>query len=235
MTAPAYPPDPKGNILEARREDWPIPASIAGVDIPDTTLARETLEFVRGESAPVVFNHVLRTFVIGELIGRARGLKFDSELFFLGAICHDLGQTERFIADAPFEVDGANAAEQWLRSKGVDDERVEIVWDAIAMHSTGPVAHRKRPEIALVAHGMLADLLGVDPNEVPPAVVDEVIRTVPRLRFKEDYKRVIIEMARRRHPMTCMGSSIADFGRSHIPGFEPVLFETLLDASPYDE
>jgi len=52
--------------------------------------------------------------------------------------------------------------------------------------------------------------------------------------MKENLKRVFVEMARRRHPNTCMGSGIADYGVSHIPGFKPLLFETLMAAAPCD-
>jgi len=96
-------------------------------------------------------------------------------------------------------------------------------------------SHRKRPEIALVALGAVADLIGPDPAEVAPAAIDEVMRAVPRLRMKEDFKRVFVEMARRRHPKTRMGSGIAVYGPSHIPGFKTLLFETLMAAAPCDE
>lgn len=230
-----YPPDPEGNVLAAHREDWPVPKQIAGVTLPDSALAREAMEFVRTESAPIVFNHAVRVYVLGELIGRARGMEIDSELFFLGAICHDLGQTERFIGNERFEVEGADAAAQWLRARGVEDHRAEIVWEAIALHGTGIIAERKRPEIALVALGATADLIGASPTDVPPETVQTVMRTIPRLRMKHDYVRVLVEMARRRPIETTIGTPLADFGHAHIPGFEPVVFERLMRAAPYDE
>ena len=86
-----------GNVLMAAPEAWPIPQEVAGVKLPDSKLARDTTDFTRGLSAPVVFNHVLRTYLFEELLGRVKGLKFDSELFYLGAVLRDLGQTERFM------------------------------------------------------------------------------------------------------------------------------------------
>jgi HD superfamily phosphodiesterase len=81
-------------------------------------LAREATDYVRGMSAPVVFNHVLRTYLFGELLGRAKQLNFDSELFYLGAVLHDLGQTEQFMGNQRFEVDGADAAAAFLKDRG---------------------------------------------------------------------------------------------------------------------
>ena len=138
------------DVLTAAPEAWPIPREVAGVKLPDSKLARDATDFTRGLSAPVVFNHVLRTYLFGELLGRAKGLKFDSELFYLGAVLHDLGQTERFMGRQRFEVDGADAAAEFLKDKGVPEESVEVVWDAVALHTshfaTCPNArqHRKR-------------------------------------------------------------------------------------------
>ena len=104
----------KDNVLKAAPEAWPLPTEVAGVKLPDSKLAREATDYVRGLSAPVVFNHVLRTYLFGELLGRAKKLNFDSELFYLGAVLHDLGQTERFMGKQRFEVDGADAAAAFL-------------------------------------------------------------------------------------------------------------------------
>ena len=139
------------DVLQAVPEAWPIPREVAGVELPDSKLARDATDYVRELSAPVVFNHVLRTYVFGCVLGRAMNLKFDGELFYLGAVFHDLGQTERFMGKQRFEVDGADAAAEFLQDKGVPKESIEIVWDAVALHTSGGIVQRKRPEIALVS------------------------------------------------------------------------------------
>ena len=47
-------------VLKAAPEAWPLPSEVAGIKLPDSKLAREATDYVRGLSAPVVFNHVLR-------------------------------------------------------------------------------------------------------------------------------------------------------------------------------
>src|SRR6516165_6920261 len=110
-------PMAKDDVLKAAPEAWPLPAEVAGVKLPDSKLARDATDYVRSLSAPLVFNHVLRTYLFGELVGRARKLKFDRELFYLGSVFHDLGQTERFLGKQRFEVDGADAVAAFLRDK----------------------------------------------------------------------------------------------------------------------
>jgi len=235
MATSQFPPDPEGNVLEAQREDWAIPSEIAGVKIPDSDLAHGIMDLVRGESAPIVFNHAVRTYVLGELIGRSQRMTFDSELLFLGAICHDLGQTERYIGNQQFEIEGADAAVELLREKGVGDDRTAIVWDAIALHGAFAIVRRKQPEIALVSMGALADFVGMNTAGLDAEAIDELMRAIPRHGMKHNYKRVLIEMARRRPVEVTSGTHLGELARTHIPGFEPLRFETLIDAAPYDE
>jgi hypothetical protein len=106
---------------------------IAGIRIPDSKLAVAALDLVKIESHASIYKHVLRTLVFGGLAARAEGIGFDEELFFLGAVLHDLGLTERFGATAGrFEVVGADAAEKFLLGEGAAAERSAVVWEAIA-------------------------------------------------------------------------------------------------------
>lgn len=76
---------------------------------------------------------------------------------------HDLGLTERFANTTHrFEIAGAEAAKLFLSEQGWTDARIDIVWDAIALHSTVRIAQMKRPEIALVQAGAGLDV-GVMP------------------------------------------------------------------------
>ena len=69
--------------------------TIAGVDIPDTELAREATELVRKAGSPLLFDHSRRVFLFASLKGRYRKIEADPELLYVGAMFHDLGLTER--------------------------------------------------------------------------------------------------------------------------------------------
>ena len=50
---------------------------------------------------------------------------------------HDIGLTGRYLRSRDrFEVDGANAARDFLRGSGIPEAGIELVWDAIALHTT---------------------------------------------------------------------------------------------------
>ena len=67
--------------------------SISGVMVPDSKLAREATELVRDTESPLLFNHSTRVYYFGSLAGKRRGLKFDPELLYIGAMFHDMGLT----------------------------------------------------------------------------------------------------------------------------------------------
>ena len=94
-------------------------------------------DLLREHGTPLLYAHSLRVFLFGSLRGRHRGLHVDPELLYVGAVFHDFGLTPNYRSrDHRFEVDGANAARDFLRAHGIDEESAEVVWDAIALHTT---------------------------------------------------------------------------------------------------
>jgi hypothetical protein len=85
--------------------------TIAGISVPDSKLAREIMELVRDTESPLLFHRSSRVFYWGALTGVRRGLTFDAELLYAGAMFHDMGLTKGYSSpNERFEVDGANAA-----------------------------------------------------------------------------------------------------------------------------
>src|SRR5271155_3682793 len=158
---------------------------IAGIRIPDSKLSVAALDLVKAESHASIYKHVLRTFVFGALAARAEGIKFDEELFFLGAVLHDLGLTERFgVRVGRFEVVGADAAQSYLAGKGVAPDRAAAVWEAIALHTSNGIALRRAPEVVLVHIGASIDVIGLGLEKLPPTGVAQTIEALPRDNFK---------------------------------------------------
>ena len=141
--------------------------TIAGITIPDTPLVRDVTEYIRDLENDLLFDHSRRVFLFGALEGRRRGLEADLELLYVGAMFHDLGLTERFRDSMlRFEVDGANAAEKFLRDHGVDDMAVRRVWLSIALHTTPGIPEFLDPEIALVTAGVETDVIGIGRDDL---------------------------------------------------------------------
>ena len=112
--------------------------SIAGVVIPDTELVREITAFIRDTEEDLLFDHSRRVFLFGALQGRRRGLQPDLELLYAGAMFHDIGLTETYRTSMlRFEVDGANAARDFLLAHGVGeaDARKGLAEHRVAHHT----------------------------------------------------------------------------------------------------
>jgi HD superfamily phosphodiesterase len=134
---------------------------IAGVKIPDSVMARQLTRFIRDTEEDLLFHHSTRVYLCCALTGMRKGLRFDPELLYTGAIFHDIGLTEKGRGNQlRFEVDGANAARVFLRSHGVSATDVEKVWTAIALHTTPGLPEHVHREIALVTAGVEMDVLG---------------------------------------------------------------------------
>ena len=116
--------------------DLTINTDLAGTTIPDSKLACEIMELVRDTETPLLFHHSSRVYYWGALAGKRRGLRFDPELLYAGAMFHDMGLTAQHrSADERFEVDGANAARDFLRSHGIAQQDIETDWTTIALHT----------------------------------------------------------------------------------------------------
>ncbi|MDT5065129.1 MAG: hypothetical protein QOK02_1284 [Mycobacterium sp.] len=153
---------------------------IAGVEIPDTALVREATELVRGATDDALFNHCRRVYLWGSLLGRHAGLEVDPQLFYVATMFHDLGVTKTYGRTEHFEIDGANAAWDFLLSNGFASVKAaKNVWQAIALHTGPGAAEHADPEIALLSAGIQTDTRGRDLDVLTSDEIHRVIAAHP--------------------------------------------------------
>jgi hypothetical protein len=196
-------------------------STIQGVRIPDSKLAREITELVRDTESPLLFHHSSRVYYFGALSGKHRGLSFDPELLYAGAMFHDMGLTEKHSsAHERFEVDGANAAREFLRSHRIPQADVDTVWTAIALHTTPGIPGHMHPVVALVTAGVEMDVLGLTYAEYSDAERNAVVSAHPRSeKFKEDIIQAFYDGIKRK-PETTFGNVKADVLADKDPTFK---------------
>jgi hypothetical protein len=190
------------------------------VQAPDSKLAREITELVRDTASPLLFNHSSRVYYFGALAGRRRGLKFDPELLYAGAMFHDMGLTKKHSSPHErFEVDGANAARDFLKSYGVSPSDIDLVWTAVALHTTPGIPQHMHPVVALVTAGVEMDVLGLTYAEYSEAEREAVVGAHPRSpHFKEDIIQAFYDGVRHK-PDTTFGNVKADVIADKEPHF----------------
>ncbi|MDB6063894.1 MAG: phosphohydrolase [Pedosphaera sp.] len=208
--------------------------SIEGISIPDTKLTREITELVRDTESPLLFHHSSRVYYFGALAGKHGGLRFDPELLYAGAMFHDMGLTHKHSsANERFEVDGANAARDFLRSHGIPQPEIDLVWTAIALHTTPGVPPHMHPVVALLTAGVEMDVLGLAYKEYSNGEREAVVRAHPRPEhFKEDIIQAFYD-GNKHKPETTFGNVNADVLADKDPKFKPVNFCSVIRNSPW--
>jgi HD domain len=211
-----------------------MPIAIGGISVPDSELAREITELVRDTESPLLFHHSSRVFYWGALTGVRRGLTFDAELLYAGAMFHDMGLTHRHSSpDERFEVDSANAARDFLRGHGISEQDIDTVWTAIALHTTPGIPPHMRPVIALVTAGVEMDVLGIAYPEFSDAEREAVVQAHPRSdRFKEEIIQAFY-VGIHQKPETTFGNVKADVLADKDPWFRPENFCRVIRGSAW--
>jgi len=210
-----------------------LPSPVAGIRMVDSQTARTATELARSASPTHLFHHAVRTFLFASLSGRARKQKFDEEVLYLACILHDLGLTDRFQGDLPFEIQGAQAASNFLQQQGYDATKAGIVWDGIAMHAS-VIGQYKQPEVALVGVGAGADVLGPDPSEISNSDKQEIVNAYPRLAFKKAFVETCAGVVRR-HPAGAGRSFMRDIAEKYLPNYHPRNICDLIAQAPFEE
>ena len=206
----------------------------AGIKVPDTALVRDAIDLSRSLLEPFLFNHVMRSWLFGILLSEAAEVTPDAELLAVSAILHDLGLTERYTAENRFEVDGANAAREFLKERGISTEQTQLVWDAIALHTTPTLALHKEPEVVMTHSGIAVDVLGAGLDRIPREKQRAILTAFPRLAFKDGFKGCLCNVVRQK-PMTAIDNILRDFGIRYVEGFTPPNFSDLVAGAPFSE
>ncbi|KAF2477651.1 uncharacterized protein BDR25DRAFT_274960 [Lindgomyces ingoldianus] len=207
---------------------------IAGVTVPDTPIVQAALAFARAHADNMTFNHVMRSWLFGTIIINTNTTlrkAIDPETHAVAAILHDLGwdNTGALISsDKRFEVDGAIAAWDFIEAEmkngtahGWDENRKQLVWDAIALHTTPTISAYKQPVVAATGAGILSDIQGPNSDSTHTLTWEEYDRVkseFPRLDFGPGASKIICGFARSK-PATTYDTWMQLFGDRYVEGY----------------
>lgn len=203
--------------------------------IPDSALAKEAAQILREYSTDLLINHSLRVYLFAAEQGRQQKLRFDPELLYIAAAFHDLGLLKKFSSESErFEVDGANAARQFLEAHKVPEEQVRMAWEAIALHTTPGIPQYMQPEVALLHSGVLLDVLGTGLDQFPAEVRDAIVARYPRKNFKKDFLRAYFGGFAHK-PGTTYGTVNSSICERFIPGYKSPNAADVMATSPFPD
>jgi HD superfamily phosphodiesterase len=194
--------------------------TLGDIAIPDSQLARDITQLVRDTESTLLFNHSSRVYYFAALAGKQRGLPYDPELLYAGTMFHDMGLTPAHSSpDKRFEVDGANAAADFLRSRGIAQADIDKVWTGIALHTPPGIPEFMDPVVALVTAGVEMDVLGIRYETFADEDRERVVQAYPRTpHFKEDIIQAFYDGIRHK-PDTTFGNVKADVLADKDPHF----------------
>lgn len=213
---------------------------LTGIQFPSSPLVLSSYEYAKQYSTPGVLNHVLRSAAFCLLLQKKMpefaklGDALDVELVVVSCLLHDLAwtKTKELVTNTRrFEVDSANLARVFIDAIPDKDvnwskngRRMQIIWDAIALHTMETLAPWKEPEVALVHYGIHGDLLGPSlhllglPDDLPNlegVMTDEEFKEIssvfPRMHFAEEFREIFCGLCRDRQRYT-IDSGVMDYG-----------------------
>jgi hypothetical protein len=205
-------------LVAARGLAAELPEEVAGVRLPRSPLALGAAAFARSNCPDFLFNHSMRTFVFGALLLGRQRRSYREEDAFVAAALHDIGLLPAFATpQGAFEIDGANAAERWVRQNGGSQAAANRVWYAVALHDGDwAFAVRQGAEAMLVALGAGADVDGLRPGDLESDQINAVVAAFPRLQFKQRFIALLVGHCARK-PDSQGGTWLESLCREHSP------------------
>ena len=203
--------------------------------LPDTSLAKEATDVLREYSTDLLYNHSIRVYLFAAEQGRLRKLSFNPELLYVAAAFHDLGLIKKFSSqNERFEIDGANAARRFLKAHNIPEDQVQLVWEAIALHTTPGIPPYMSPEVALLNSGVLLDVMGIGFDQFPAELREQIVVKYPRKNFKQRFvEEYFAGFAHK--PASTYGTVNAAVCERFIPGYKSPNACELIAASPFPD
>ena len=211
------------------------PQTVAGIAIPDSAIAKQATALLLEHGTEFLYNHSLRTFIFASLNGKQKKIKHDPELLYVSAAFHDLGLTPHYCSqDLRFEVDGANAARDFLKSHGLSQQALQLVWDTIALHTSPGIAEHKEAEVALLNYGVALDVVGRNYDQLSEKEREDILQQFPRADFKKTIIPTFFDGFKHKIHTT-FGNMNADICAYMIPNFQRMNFCDAILQSPWNE
>jgi hypothetical protein len=207
---------------------------LGGVTVIDTPLVTGAMEYARAHSEPFLFNHAVRSWLFAVRLGQLQGIFYDAEVVAVSTLLHDIGLTNDFTGQRRFEIEGADTARAFAREQGLEDRRVQLIWDTVALNSTPSIALYKEAEVALGTSGIALDYGGLQYDQIPPDDMNSILEEFPRLDMKRCFTDSVCRIVKAK-PETTYDNFSRDFGERFVPGYKPSSTVDFLINAPFQE
>jgi hypothetical protein len=209
------------------------PRVLGGITVIDTPLITRAMDYARANSEPYLFNHAVRSWLFAVRLGQLQGIHHDAEVVAVGTLLHDLGLTNSFTGPRRFEIEGAEAARDFAREQGLENRRLQLIWDSVALNSTPSIGLHKEAEVALCTAGIGVEF-GFQYDRIPPHEMRSILAAFPRLDMKRRFTASVCHIVKTK-PETTYDNFAGDFGERFVPSYKrPSTVDFLMEA-PFEE
>jgi HD superfamily phosphohydrolase YqeK len=130
--------------------------------VPSSNVCEAAYAFASSNLHPAILNHSVRVWLYAKTLAERSDSAYTTDaakrdLLFAACILHDIGTVENFDGSLRFEVEGADAAADFLRGHGISEDDAHQVWMAIALHTSPHIAERINELCRLVRVAVLLD------------------------------------------------------------------------------
>jgi hypothetical protein len=207
---------------------------LGGVTVIDTPLVNRAMEFARAHSEPFLFNHAVRSWLFAVRLGQLQGISHDAEVVAVSTLLHDVGLTNEIAGQRRFEIEGADTARAFAREQGLEDRRVQLIWDTVALNSTPSIALYKEAEVALGTSGIALDYGGLQYDQIPSEEMSSILKEFPRLDMKRCFTDSVCRIVKAK-PETTYDNFSRDFGERFVPGYKRQSSVDFLVNAPFQD
>lgn len=158
--------------------------------VPDSTIAKKTVEEAREYCNPILFSHSYRTYFWSSGFALSENLKVDAELLFISSLLHDIGLTDKHnhvCSKKCFANYGGAFSQQFCLENNLDQKKASAVKQAIDLH-LNPIIDKVKygNEAYSLSKGAAMDVIGANSFQFSKKYIEDVNRHYSRQGFKED-------------------------------------------------
>ena len=185
------------------------------IQIPDSVMAQQALEYCTEASSLALLNHTQRTYFFASILAQQAGAKLDAEFLYVASTLHDIGLTEKHNTSQQtyhcFAVEGGQAAEDFACTHGWSDAQGQRLNEAICLHLNLKIP-AEYAEAQYMTMGTSLDVVGLRLGRIPADYLAEILAQYPRHNFKEELIAVMQpEYVNRPHSRISLLQKVAKF------------------------
>ena len=187
----------------------------AAIQIPDSIMAQQALEYCTEASSLALLNHTQRTYFFASILAQQARAKLDTEFLYVASTLHDIGLTEKHNTGKQtyqcFAVEGGQVAEDFACTHGWSDTQGQRLNEAICLHLNLKIP-AEYAEAQYMTMGTSLDVVGLRFGRIPQAYLDKILSQYPRHNLKEELIAVMQpEYANRPHSRISLLQKVAKF------------------------